>query len=65
MCRIAFFLLLLAEGHNRRRGCGVLPVDAEVLPQIPQQVLTERVMLRGLQELSPQIAHLVVRDLRE
>jgi len=51
---------LSGEAQHRGRSCGMLPMDAEILPQIPQQVLAERLMLRGLRELGPQIAHLVV-----
>jgi len=46
------------RGYRRR----VLPVDAEVLPEILQQILADPLVLGGFQELRPECPELVVRD---
>jgi hypothetical protein len=51
-----------AEGYLGRNVRGVLPMDAEILPEVAQQLLADRLALCGLQKLGPEGPELVVRD---
>jgi hypothetical protein len=53
----------LTEFHAGRLVRGMFPVGAEVLPEVSQQILADRLVTGGgFQELFPESAELIVRD---
>jgi hypothetical protein len=62
------FFLGLARNQRQPHGRaprGMLPVDADVAPQLPQQILTDSWVLSRIQEWCPKISNLLVRHLRD